>query len=59
VLENRLDTYVEECWKRSAPTTASITTAPRPSWRFAAQFCGLARDEKSAQIVRRRAAAAA
>jgi len=59
VLENRLDTYVEEVLEEIRADDGVDHDRAKAFLEIAAQFCGLARDEKSAQIVRRRAAAAA
>ena len=58
-LEHRLDTYVEDVLEEiRTPDGAVDPERARAYLEIAAEFCGLARDEKSAQIVRRRAAAA-
>jgi hypothetical protein len=59
LLEQRLDKYVEEVLEelRDADTDVDPGLA-REFLEIAAEFCGLCRDEKAAQIVRRRAAAA-
>ena len=59
VLEHRLDTYVEEVLAEIRAEDGVDVERARAFLEIAAQLCGLARDEKSAQIVRRRAAAAA
>ena len=59
VLEHRLDTYVEEVLAEMRDEDGIDAARARAFLEIAAAFCGLARDEKSAQIVRRRAAAAA
>jgi hypothetical protein len=59
VLEQRLDKYVEEVLEEIRADDGVDTDKARAFLEIAAQLCGLARDEKSAQIVRRRAAAAA
>jgi hypothetical protein len=59
VLELRLDKYVEEVLEEIRAEDGVDTPRARAFLEIAAEFCGLARDEKSAQIVRRRAAAAA
>ncbi len=59
VLEQRLDKYVEEVLEEIRADDGVDTARARAFLEIAAEFCGLARDEKSAQIVRRRAAAAA
>jgi hypothetical protein len=58
VLEHRLDTYVEEVLAEIRDDDGVDAERARAFLEIAAEFCGLARDEKSAQIVRRRAAAA-
>ena len=58
VLEPRLDAYVEDILDEiRGPDTSHVERA-RAFLEIAAEFCGLARDDKAAQIVRRRAAAA-
>ncbi|HEY1751366.1 MAG TPA: hypothetical protein VGG29_08880 [Caulobacteraceae bacterium] len=57
-LEQRLDTYVEEVLADIHADDGVDPVRAKAFLEIAAQFCGLARDEKSAQIVRRRAAAA-
>ena len=59
VLEHRLDTYVEEVLEEIRADDGVDADRARAFLDIAAEFCGLARDEKSAQIVRRRAAVAA
>ncbi|HEY1425238.1 MAG TPA: hypothetical protein VGF50_01075 [Caulobacteraceae bacterium] len=59
VLEHRLDTYVEEVLEEIRADDGVDAARARAFLDVAAEFCGLARDEKSAQIVRRRAAVAA
>jgi hypothetical protein len=59
VLEHRLDAYVEEVLAEIRDEDGVDVERARAFLEIAAQLCGLARDEKSAQIVRRRAAAAA
>ena len=59
VLEHRLDKYVEEVLAEIREEDGVDPDRARAFLEIAAQFCGLARDEKSAQIVRRRAAVAA
>jgi hypothetical protein len=58
VLEQRLDKYVEEVLEEIRADDGVDPLRARAFLEIAAEFCGLARDEKSAQIVRRRAAAA-
>ena len=58
VLEHRLDKYVEEVLEEIRAEDGVDVGRARAFLEIAAEFCGLARDEKSAQIVRRRAAAA-
>lgn len=57
VLEHQLDTYVEDLLEEIRAGDGETDRA-RAYLEIAADFCGLLRDEKSAQIVRRRAAAA-
>jgi hypothetical protein len=57
-LELRLDTYVEDVLEEIRAEDGIDPDRARAYLDIAAEFCGLARDEKSAQIVRRRAAAA-
>jgi hypothetical protein len=59
VLEHRLDTYVEDVLAEMRDDDGVDQPRARAFLEIAAELCGLARDEKSAQIVRRRAAAAA
>ena len=56
----RLDGYVEEVLEeiRAGDDEEVDPDRAREFLEIAAQLCGLARDEKAAQIVRRRAAAA-
>jgi hypothetical protein len=58
VLENRLDTYVEDVLEEIRAEDGVDPDRARAFLEIAAELCGLARDEKAAQIVRRRAAAA-
>ena len=58
ILENRLDTYVEKVLEDIRADDGVDPDCARAFLEIAAEFCGLARDEKAAQIVRRRAAAA-
>ena len=58
VLEVRLDKYVEEVLEEIRADDGVDPVRARAFLEIAAELCGLARDEKSAQIVRRRAAAA-
>jgi hypothetical protein len=58
VLENRLDSYVEDVLEEIRSNESVDSERARAFLEIAAEFCGLARDEKAAQIVRRRAAAA-
>jgi hypothetical protein len=58
VLENRLDSYVEDVLEEIRSDDGVDSERARAFLEIAAEFCGLARDEKAAQIVRRRAAAA-
>jgi hypothetical protein len=57
-LGERLDTYVEDVLADIHADDGVDIPRARAFLEIAAQLCGLARDEKSAQIVRRRAAAA-
>jgi hypothetical protein len=57
-LELRLDTYVEDLLEEIRGEGGAEGARARAYLDTAAEFCGLVRDEKSAQIVRRRAAAA-
>ncbi|HZZ88524.1 MAG TPA: hypothetical protein VFE13_09350 [Caulobacteraceae bacterium] len=54
----RLDTYVEDVLAEIHADDGADIPRARAFLEIAADLCGLARDEKSAQIVRRRAAAA-
>jgi hypothetical protein len=58
VLEHRLDTYVEKVLEEIRADDGVDPDRARAFLEIAAELCGLARDEKAAQIVRRRAAAA-
>jgi hypothetical protein len=58
VLEARLDNYVEKVLEEIRADDGVDPERARAFLEIAAEFCGLARDEKAAQIVRRRAAAA-
>ena len=58
VLEQRLDSYVEDILEEIRAEDGIDVARARAFLEIAAQFCGLARDEQAAQIVRRRAAAA-
>jgi hypothetical protein len=57
-VENRLDSYVEDVLADIHADDGVDHDRARAFLEIAAEFCGLARDEKAAQIVRRRAAAA-
>ncbi|MFI4975095.1 MAG: hypothetical protein ACHP84_11200 [Caulobacterales bacterium] len=57
VLDERLDTYVEDILETIRSEEAADKDRARTFLSIAAEFCGLSRDEKAAQIVRRRAAA--
>jgi len=57
-VENRLDSYVEDVLADIHANDGVDTDRARAFLEIAAELCGLARDEKAAQIVRRRAAAA-
>jgi hypothetical protein len=57
-LELRLDTYVERVLEEIRADDGVDPDRARAFLEVAAKLCGLARDEKAAQIVRRRAAAA-
>ena len=57
-LELRLDTYVEDVLGEIHADDGVDPDRARAFLEIAAELCGLARDEKAAQIVRRRAAAA-
>lgn len=54
----RLDTYVEDVLADIHADDGVDLARARAFLEIAAEFCGLSRDEKAAQIVRRRAAAA-
>jgi hypothetical protein len=58
VLEARLDSYVEDILEEIRSEHDDHRARARAFLEIAAEFCGLARDDKAAQIVRRRAAAA-
>ena len=58
VLEPRLDAYVEDILEDIRGDDSGHGERARAFLEIAAEFCGLARDDKAAQIVRRRAAAA-
>jgi hypothetical protein len=58
-LEQRLDSYVETVLEELRADDGVDPDNARAFLEVAAEFCGLVRDEKAAQIVRRRAAAAA
>ncbi len=58
VLDGRLDSYVEDILEEIRSEHDDHRERARAYLEIAAEFCGLARDEKAAQIVRRRAAAA-
>jgi hypothetical protein len=57
-LETRLDSYVEKVLEEIRADDGVNPERARAFLEVAAELCGLARDEKAAQIVRRRAAAA-
>jgi len=57
-LEQRLDSYVEDVLAEIRHDDGVDPDRARVFLGIAAELCGLARDEKAAQIVRRRAAAA-
>ena len=57
-VEERLDAYVEELLEEIRADEGIDLARARAFLEIAAEFCGLARDEKAAQIVRRRAVAA-
>ncbi|MBV9995227.1 MAG: hypothetical protein JO127_08435 [Caulobacteraceae bacterium] len=57
-LEERLDSYVEDVLEEIRSGEDEHRDRARAFLDIAAGFCGLVRDEKAAQIVRRRAAAA-
>jgi hypothetical protein len=57
-LDHRLDTYVEKVLEEIRADDGVDPDRARAFLEIAAEFCGLIRDEKAAQIVRRRAAAA-
>ena len=58
VLDHRLDTYVEKVLEEIRADDGVDPERARAYLEIAAEFCGLAGDEKAAQIVRRRSAAA-
>lgn len=58
ILGARLDNYVEEVLEEIRADDGVDPDCARAFLEIAAEFCGLARDERAAQIVRRRAAAA-
>jgi hypothetical protein len=58
ILEARLDSYVEEILASLHAGEIENEPRARAFLDVTATFCGLARDEQAAQIVRRRAAAA-
>ncbi|MFI4951299.1 MAG: hypothetical protein ACHP7A_09730, partial [Caulobacterales bacterium] len=57
-VETRLDSYVEDVLAEIHANDGADLGRARAFLEIAAELCGLARDEKAAQIVRRRAAAA-
>jgi hypothetical protein len=57
-LEHRLDSYVEDVLAEIHADDGVDHDRARAFLEIAAELCGLTRDEKAAQIVRRRAAAA-
>jgi hypothetical protein len=57
-LELRLDSYVEDVLEEIHADDGVDPDRARAFLEIAAEFCGLVRDESSAQVVRRRAAAA-
>jgi len=57
-LEHRLDTYVEHVLEEIRADDGVDPDRAKTFLEIAAEFCGLVRDESSAQVVRRRAAAA-
>jgi hypothetical protein len=57
-LEQRLDTYVEHVLEEIHADDGVDPERARAFLEIAANFCGLVRDESSAQVIRRRAAAA-
>jgi hypothetical protein len=57
-IDARLDSYVEDILEEIRSEHEQTRDRARLFMDIAAEFCGLARDEKAAQIVRRRAAAA-
>jgi hypothetical protein len=58
ILEARLDSYVEDILERLRADEIEDHARAHAYLEIAADFCGIARDEKTAQLVRRRAAAA-
>jgi len=58
LMETRLDKYVEDILEEIRSEHDEFHDRARAFLDIAAEFCGLVRDEKAAQIVRRRAAAA-
>ena len=58
ILEARLDTYVEDILGEIRSEHDETRERAKAFLEVAAELCGLLRDEKAAQIVRRRAAAA-
>jgi len=57
-MEARLDSYVEDILEEIRGGECADLERAKTFLEIAADFCGLSRDEKAAQIVRRRAAAA-
>jgi DNA polymerase III delta prime subunit len=57
-LEHRLDSYVEDVLAEIHADDGVDHDRARAFLEIAAELCGLIRDEKAAQIVRRRAAVA-
>jgi hypothetical protein len=58
ILEARLDTYVEDVLDHLRDPDITDGMRARAYLNIAAELCGIARDAKAAQLVRRRAAAA-
>lgn len=58
ILDARLDTYVEDILDHLRTEDAPNADRARAYLNIAADLCGIARDAKAAQLVRRRAAAA-
>ena len=58
ILEARLDTYVEDILEHLRDPDITDGVRARAYLNIAADLCGIARDAKAAQLVRRRAAAA-